>query len=139
MIEGQKDGMKPPDHVEVFEGEIATYWMDENGILNSLSKDPKRTVQNISENISLVKRITGNKQVPLLIYLCNSPVPDKATQKFSTEHLSDIYSAMAMVSRPGLAKLIMNLLFAFKPPPIPMKSFSNDREAREWLKQFCSR
>jgi hypothetical protein len=43
---------------------------------------------------------------------------------------------MAMVSKPGLAKFIMNLLFRFKPPPIPMKSFVNDKEARGWLKQF---
>jgi hypothetical protein len=30
----------------------------------------------------------------------------------------------------------MNILFALKPPPIPMKSFTNDEAAKEWLKQF---
>ncbi|MHB8853794.1 MAG: SpoIIAA family protein [Ignavibacteriaceae bacterium] len=76
-------------------------------------------------------------KVPLLIYLTNSPVPDKETRKFSTEQLPNVYTAMAMVSPPGLAKLIMNLLFKFKAPPIPMKSFSDDKQAKEWLKQFC--
>jgi hypothetical protein len=30
----------------------------------------------------------------------------------------------------------MNILFAFKPPPIPMKSFTDDQAATEWLKQY---
>ena len=118
---------------EIFEGEIATYWFDD-GILISLSKSPRRTVENIKANVELVKRITNNKPVPLLIYLSNSPVPDKETRKYSTEQLPVIYSAMAMVSKPGLSKFIMNILFSLKKPPIPMRSFIDDKEAREWLK-----
>jgi hypothetical protein len=124
-----------PTDRPAYEGEIATYWF-EDGILVSLSKSIKRTVENISGNVALVKSITGNKRVPLLIYLKNSPVPDRETQRFSTEQLPIIYSAMAMVSKPGLAQFIMNLLFRLKPPPIPMKTFTNDKEAKEWLQQF---
>ncbi|SMO58919.1 DUF7793 family protein [Solitalea koreensis] len=125
-----------PTDREIIEGEIASYWMDDDGVLVSLSKSPKRTVENIRGNVELVKRITGNKRVPLLIYLSNSPVPDKETRKFSTTQLPVIYSAMAMVSQPGLATFIMNILFSLKPPPIPMKSFTDDKEAKEWLKQY---
>lgn len=127
--------MQPPIDKQTWEGEIATYWFEGN-VLVSLSKSVKRTVENIKGNVALVQRITGDKPVPLLIYLSSSPVPDKATRKYSTEMLPVIYSAMAMVSKPGLAKFIMNILFALKPPPIPMKSFTNDKEAVEWLKQF---
>ena len=128
--------MQPPGNIQLIKGEIADYWLDRDGILHSWSKNPTRTVKNITQNIELVKRITGNKKVPLLIYLSKSPVPDKATRKFSTEQLPNIYTAMAMVSKPGLTKLIMNVLFKFKSPPIPMKSFTNDKEAREWLLQY---
>jgi hypothetical protein len=127
--------MIAPTNKEIFEGEIATYWWEDD-ILISLSKSPRRTVANITGNVALVKRITNNRRVPLLIYLSNSPVPDRETQKFATTQLPIIYSAMAMVSKPGLAKLIMNILFRLQPPPIPMKSFSDDKEAKEWLKQF---
>lgn len=127
--------MTPPADKEIFEGEIATYWF-EDGMLVALSKSIKRTVENISGNVALVKEITGNKKVPLLIYLAPSPVPDKATRTFSTTQLPLVYSAMAMVSQPGLSQLIMNLLFRLKPPPISMKSFTDDKTAREWLQQF---
>ena len=125
----------PPADRPIFEGEIATYWM-EDGILVSLSKSPRRTVANITENVALVKRITGNKKVPLLIYLANSPVPDNETRKFSAKKLPEVYEAMAMVSKPGLSKFIMNFIFRLSKPPIPMKSFTDDKEAKQWLKQY---
>ena len=120
----------------IVEGEIADYCMEDNGILVSFSKKPKRTITNITANIALVKQITHNKKIPLLIHLCNSPVPSRETQKFATEQLSSVYIAMAMVSKPGLASFIMALLFKFKKPPIPMKSFTNENEARQWLQQY---
>jgi hypothetical protein len=122
-------------HTNLIKGEIADYRY-EGGILYSYSKSTLRTVKNISENIALVKQITGGKKTALLIYLSNSPVPDKKTRQFSTEQLPNVYTAMAMVSKPGLSKLIMNILFRFSQPPIPMRSFSNDKEAKEWLQQF---
>ena len=123
-------------HSPLIEGEIADYYFDTEGILYSYSKSIKRTVENIGRNVTLVKQITGNKPVPLLIYLTDSPVPDKATRQFSTEQLPNIYKAMAMVSKPGLSQLIMSLLFKFQKPPIPIKSFTDDQKAHEWLEQF---
>jgi hypothetical protein len=127
--------MTAPTDRQTFEGEIATYWFDD-GILVSLSKSPKRTVENIKGNVELVKQITNNKKAPLLIYLKNSPVPDKETRKFAAEQLPAIYTAMAMVSKPGLATFIMTILFKLKPPPIPMKNFTDDKAAKEWLRQY---
>ncbi|MEP7128172.1 MAG: STAS/SEC14 domain-containing protein [Chitinophagales bacterium] len=127
--------MSPPKDKQIFEGEFATYWF-EDGILISLSKSPKRTVENITNNVAFVKQITNRKKVPLLIYLSNSPVPDTETRKFAAEQLPVIYSAMAMVSKPGLAKFIMNILFMLKHPPIPMKSFTDDESAKDWLKKY---
>ncbi|MBL0066160.1 MAG: STAS/SEC14 domain-containing protein [Bacteroidetes bacterium] len=128
--------IKPPDNIQLIKGEIADYWYSRDGILFSYSKNPKRTVKNITENIALVKSITNNKVIPLLIYLSDSPVPDKATRTFAAEQLPNVYKAMAMVSKPGLSKFIMNILFRLKPPAIPMKSFTDDQKAREWLLQF---
>lgn len=128
--------MERPTNKQIIEGEIADYYFDDSGILVSLSKNPKRTIENITANVVLIKRITTNRRVPLLIFLSNSRVPDKATRKFAAEQLPVIYSAMAMVSKPGLSKFIMNILFSLKTPPIPMKSFTDENSAKEWLKQY---
>jgi hypothetical protein len=128
--------MDTTDKPELIKGEIADYRFGNDGILYAYSKSILRTVNNITDNVQLVKEITGNKPIPLLIYLCSSPVPDKAARKLSTEMLPQIYKAMAMVSKPGLSQFIMKILFSFRKPPIPIKSFTDDVEAREWLKQY---
>ena len=124
------------DKHELMKGEIADYYMSEEGILFSYSKSIKRTVELIDRNVAMVKEITGNKPVPLLIHLVNSPIPDKETQRFSKEKLPEIYSAMAMVSKPGLSSFIMKILFQFQRPPIPMKSFTDEQKALSWLKSL---
>nr|WP_315424913.1 STAS/SEC14 domain-containing protein [uncultured Pedobacter sp.] len=128
--------MRSESDNQLIEGEIADYLLTDDGILISYSKSILRTVENISSNVALVKKITNNKKVPLLIYLKNSPVPDKETRKFSTEQLPQIYTAMALVSKPGLSQLIMKIMFKFQNPPIPIKSFTDDQKARAWLTQF---
>jgi len=121
---------------QLVEGEIADYLLTDDGILISYSKSVLRTVENIKANVTLVKKITDNKKVPPLIYLKNSPVPDRETRRFSTEQLPQIYKAMAMVSKPGLAQLIMKILFKFQNPPIPIKAFTDEKKAMEWLRHF---
>ena len=51
------------DENKIF-GEIADYVYHENGILYSYSKSVLRTVENIGNNVKLVKKITGNKKSP---------------------------------------------------------------------------
>lgn len=128
--------MTAPTDKQTFEGELATYWFDNDGILVSLSKNPKRTVTNTTDNFVLVKRITNNKKVPLLIYLSKSSAPDRQTREFVAKELPNVYTAMAMVSKSGLGAIIMNFLFKLKPPKIPMRNFTDDTQAREWLKQY---
>lgn len=123
-----------PTDREIYESEIAHYWFD-GGVLVSRSKNVLRTVENITANANLIRKITGNKPVPLLIYLTKSPMPDKATRELSAQIVPEIYKAMAMVSEPGLSSLIIKLVFAFKKPPIPMKSFSETAGAMAWLLQ----
>ncbi len=120
----------------IIQGTIADYLFEDQKLLISYSKEIKRTVENITENVELVKSITQNKPVPLLIFLKSSPMPDKATRELSKKKLPEIYSAMAMVSEGNLGSFILNLLFKLQKPPIPMKTFSSEQKARIWLKKF---
>ncbi len=120
----------------LIKGEIADYIVEDRKLLISYSKQIQRTVKNITENVNLVKSITQNTPVPLLIFLKPSPMPDKQTRELSKQKLPEIYTAMAMVAEGNLGSLIMNILFKLQKPPIPMKTFSKEEKARIWLKHF---
>jgi len=96
---------------ETIKGHIADYLFEDQKLLISYSKSVLRTVENIQENVDLVKSITNNTPVPLLIFLKPSPMPDKATRELSKQKLPEIYTAMAMVSEGKLGSFIINLLF----------------------------
>lgn len=115
-----------------FETGIARYEWDGN-ILISHSKSVLRTVDLMNENASAVKHHTSGKPVKLLIYLADSPMPDKATRVRSNELVPELYSAMAMITKPGLGQLILKMVFGLKTPPIPMKFFSTEADAKRWL------
>jgi hypothetical protein len=125
-----------PTDRPVYAGEIATYWFEDDGMLVSLSNSARRTVELIEGNVALVRRITNSTPAPLLIYLSRSPVPDRATRAYSARQLPIIYRAMAMVSEPGLSRLVMSMVFRFQQPPIPTKSFSDAEAARAWLRHY---
>jgi hypothetical protein len=124
------------ENQEIFESEIGTYWFDESGILISKSKKTKRDLRNIKENAALIKRISGGKPPCLVVHLTYSPKPDKETLEYVAQELPNIYTAMAMVSKSRLAGFIMSVLFRFKPAPIPMRVFSNEVEAKAWIKGY---
>jgi len=121
---------------EKFTGPFGTYWFDDDGILNSSSNSVRRTLEAARENIALIKRMTQNRPVCLLVHVKYSPKPDRATRDLVSKELPNLYKAMAMVSPSGVGKLIMTVLFALKPPPIPMKTFSNELAAKKWLQKF---
>lgn len=54
----------------------------------------------------------------------------------AAELLAKVVKAMAMVSRSPLGRMIANLFFGLKPPPYPVKMFSDEKEAKEWLRQY---
>src|SRR5947209_19483268 len=78
--------IEPPADKQIIKGEIADYWF-EDGILISLLKSIKRTVDAISGNVALVNSITNNKPLLLLIYLAPFHVPDKDNRKFAADEL----------------------------------------------------
>lgn len=136
MKKSSGHGVTPPTGVELYKSEIATYWLDDEGVLNSISNSVVRTVENVTASMALVKGITKDRRVPHIAYLSTSPVPDQATRNLVARELPNLYTAMAMVSQGGLGEVIMNILFKLKKPPIPMKSFATEQPARVWLQQF---
>lgn len=128
--------MKLPTDKETFETELGTYWFDEEGILNSISSPTQRTMQNTRANFDLVQRLSAGNKPCLLVQLCNSPVPTRETRAYVKKRLPETYTAMAMLSDSGVGELIMNLLFKLQAPPIPMKTFRDEKTARAWLRGF---
>jgi len=128
--------MKIPDNTTVFEGELATFWFDENGILYALSKNTPRTLERQKENYQFIKKITGNHKVCLLCDTTNSSLQGKETRDYSATQLPNYFHAMAVISKSAIGKFLTNVFLKLKNQPVPITFFNNEIEAKEWLKKY---
>lgn len=128
--------MIPPDNIQIFEGALAKFWFDENGILCAVSKPTLRTIETQRENYEFIKNFTGNQRVCLLADTTTTSPQDKATREYMAKELPNVFKAMAIISRSPLGYFITNLFLAIKHQPIPIKFFKSEKDAKEWLMQF---
>ena len=130
--------MQPPDNVKIYEGELANFWFDEFGILCAVSKKVTRTLEKQKASYALVREITGNKRVCLLADNTVTYIQDEKTREYSATEMPELFKAMAVISNTVMGKAAAHLFQYFHGQPIPIKSFDNEKDAREWLKQYLN-
>jgi hypothetical protein len=128
--------MKPPINTKVFEGYLATFWLDESGILYAKGKKVPRSLQTQKENYEFIKQITGNKKVCLLSDTTTTSPQDKATRDYIETELPNMFTAMAIISKSAVGEIIPKLFTTINKQSIPMQFFSSETEAKQWLKQY---
>jgi len=129
--------MVRPENVEVFEFPTSTMWFDENGILCSVGKKvPQQTVEQAKKTMEELRKIAGGKKICLLSDSTDSTPPSKEIRDYAAEVIPEIAKAIAIISRSAVGKMVANLFFSLKKQPYPVKMFSDETEAKEWLKQY---
>ena len=126
-----------PENTEVFEFATSIMWFDENGILCSISKKvPQQTIEEAKTTMEEFKKITGGKKVCMLADSTDSSPVNKEMRDYIAQILPDIVTAIAIISRSAVGKMAANLFFSIKKQPYPVKMFTDEAEAKQWLKQY---
>jgi hypothetical protein len=133
--------MEIPKNAKTHELTSSIMWFNEEGILFSKplpGTPPELSKDEVLKEMKRFKEITGNKKVCIVSEANpNSKPPTKAERDFIAEQINDVAKAMAIVTTSPVARMIANLFFGLKPPPYPAKMFSNEKDALEWIRQFC--
>lgn len=128
--------MTPPINAKVYEGELADFWFDDQGILCAVSKMVPRTVENQQGNYELIRKITGGKRVCLLADNTLTYEHDDTTRKLMAEEIPKVFKAMAVFSRTVFGQAVSDTFLYYHGAPVPIKTFKDEKEAREWLQQY---
>jgi hypothetical protein len=132
--------MDIPKNVTTHEMSTSIIWFDELGILYSIPKPgapPDLNQEEIMREIQRFHEITGNKKV-CMIAESNSSArpPNKEERDFIAKQMSELTKAMAIITNSPVTRMVVNLFFALKPPDYPAKMFTNEKDAKEWIKQY---
>ncbi len=128
--------MEAPKDVKLFEGELATFWFDESGILCANSKIIERTMENQKRNYDFIREICANKKVCILTDTTTSSPLEKEVRNYVANEIKTVFNAMAIISHSALGKMISNSFLMLHTPAIPVKFFSDEKEAKVWLHNF---
>jgi hypothetical protein len=133
--------MEIPKDAKVIDFGTSYLWFDEFNILYSLPKagvpEPQLTREETLAQMAKFKEITGNKKVCMILETnSNSKPPKKEDRDFIADQLAQVAKAMGIISTSPLSRMIANLFFGLKPPPYPVKFFSNEKDAQTWIKQY---
>jgi hypothetical protein len=87
--------------------------------------------------MEMLQRYLGyKKKVCMLLDVTHSSETTREVRDFAAEELPKITKAIAMVSGSALGKVLANLFFLLKSHPYPVKYFTDETEARVWLRQY---
>jgi hypothetical protein len=132
--------MEIPKNVKTLELKSSIIWFNEDGILYSVPKPgipPDLNFEEIKKEMDHLREFIGHKKVCFLAESNpNSKPPNKQERDFIAEQINSVTKAMAIVTSSPVSKMIANLFFGLKPPPYPAKMFSNEQDAKEWIKQY---
>lgn len=130
--------MEVPPNVQIHNHLTSVWWIEENGILCSISKKdaPDISREQSLEQLADLNRITGGKKMCMLLEITYGRPSKREDREFLSQELAKVIKALALISQSALGKMVANLFFNLKPPPYPTKMFNNEVEAREWLSQY---
>jgi hypothetical protein len=130
--------MTPPNNAKVYEGELADFWFEEDGILCAVSKMIPRTLEKQKANYNLIREITGNKRVCLLADNTLTYEQDEATSKYMAREIPNVFKAMAVISRTVFGQAVSDTFLYYHGTPVPIKTFKDEIEAKEWLRLYLN-
>lgn len=129
--------MKPQPNTEIVEIPIWTMWFDESGILCFLSKKhPPQTIEESKALFSEIQKFSKGRKHCWLMDTTNFQTPTKEARDYGASEMAKMAKAIAFISDSSLGKIVINILLTLKPQPFPAKMFTDEQEAREWLKQY---
>ncbi len=115
-----------------------TTWLNENDICYTMVKnDADIQLQDAIENTAAVKEISEGKVYPMLVNLKGIKTISKdARDHFSMQGRTPGVTAIAMLIKSPVSKIIGNFFLGLNRSAVPSRLFTSEEKAIEWLKQY---
>jgi hypothetical protein len=127
---------------DVIETQAAKIWLEEDGIvwtmiLPIVFPDDKLTIADARNIIEGASKLTNGKKTPMLVESSYArPMNSEAKEFLTGMEAANVVSALAMITSSSLNKLLRNVLLGINKPSYPVKLFTSEAEAINWLKRF---
>ena len=114
-------------------------WMGEDGIARTCVKSNIDIVlEHAIENSAVVTSFYKDKKFPILIDSRNiKSMSYEARHHFSAHGRDTKTNAFGIIIGSSISRVLGNFYLGINKPAVPTKLFDNEKDATQWLKQFC--
>jgi len=128
--------MKPPESAQVFETATSTYWYDEGILCAITQKAPAQPFEEHKKRMDEFKNSLKGEKICAIIDITNSSVTSAENREYNHQVLPGIFKAIAFITSTALGRMLVNLYLGMQPSAFPTKVFSNEKDAKEWIRQY---
>ena len=118
---------------QIYECQMATLWLSDDGILNFVSKPEERSYENAVELISVLRMMSKGNKMCVLVDTTHSKPMNREVRDYLVKHTSLYYKAVAVTSKSSLGAFVANIFLRLNPPAYPIRIFSDESSAKSWL------
>ncbi|MFW9873286.1 MAG: hypothetical protein ACFFG0_09305 [Candidatus Thorarchaeota archaeon] len=124
-------------NVNEIKTETASIRLNKNGIIyviNNLGAEVN--VIHAKEHVEATKRF-GNTKHPIIVDISKiKSVTREAREYFASEKAAEVTTGIAVIVGSPVSKIVGNFLIGLNKPNYPIKLFTSEKKAKEWLQQF---
>lgn len=124
----------PTDASKIHDHALAVFWIDENGILHKISKNTPRTIENVKDLYSFIRKATQEKKVRGLVEVSNETASNKKVREVLKEEIPMTFNAVALLTTTPSGKMMATIISVLIPGHLPTKLFTDEDKAILWLK-----
>ena len=118
------------------ENDFIKFWI-ENGILHSqFKKSTDGSLENIKEMIDLRNQISDGKKQYWCYDFNGIKSYDKNARDYAEKNGQELLYGCAAVLNSHITKFILNTFMILKKPAVPLKGFTNQNDAINWLNEL---
>lgn len=120
-------------------------WLERDGVLYSkpipgnehavfTREEAIREMKRLRSTLSMAE---GDKICMVALTGANIKTSTKEDREFIVGQLNDFLKALALISPSPLSRMVAKVFFTLKKPVYPVRVFSNEAEARKWIKKYA--
>lgn len=128
-----------PRNSNVTKTRTTEIWLDDDGIMYGIMVLPstRATQDDAIADFEAYAEVSQGIPRPVLGNIQNLVSAEREARVYAAKANSKHFiKAFALVSNSKVGQIIANMFLNFQNPPYPVKFFTNNEEAIEWLKQF---
>jgi hypothetical protein len=94
------------------------------------------TLEAMKYELDLIRNRAKDEKICWLGDVTNVSSVNKEIRDYAADETPKFVKALALITASQLSKLAANIFFHLKKPPYPTRLFTNEQDARAWLRQY---